>query len=296
MSVHLRTPRAVVALVLGLTLALAACGGGSDDTASSDGGKGTAATAPDTDTGSIPALDGGTHQFDAVDGSKARFINLLAKDGEGVGIDVYWGANAETGKKAATVAYGEVSDWETFQVDQDSFLTRTDGKEEVVVTFYPEGETERPIIQQAEPIEGDMRLTYTMGTGDGIGLSADQYPGSLGVGFDHEAGDPPAGKAWVAFNGSGLGGIDDGDFMVLSTADGCNDLEGTDIEGGTANSGQAYLVDVGTQSFTASDANTECAERLDPVDIDFAEGDQYVVYAYGTSLDDRRLMAVKVGE
>lgn len=298
MSAHLRAPRTAIALTIGLALVLAACGGGggSDDASSSDGGGGAGKTTTSIDLGSIPDLSDGPHEFEEVDGSKARFINLLEKDGEGVGIDVYWGTNAETGKKAGTVAYGEVSDWETFQVDKDSFTSPADGSKEVVVTFYPEGETEQPIIQQSETIDGDMRLTYTMGTGDGVGLSEDQYPGSLGVGFEHEAGDPPAGKGWVAINTSGLGGIEDGDFMILSTADGCDDLEGTDIEGGTANSGQAFLVDTGEQSFTASDANTECAERTAPVDIDIADGDQYVIYAYGTSLDDRKLMAVKLGE
>lgn len=296
MSAHQRIQRATIALLLG-ALVLSACGGGgSDDASPSDGGGSSDKTTTSIDLGSIPSFSNGPHEFEAVDGSEARFINLLEKDGEGVDIDVYWGSDAETGKKAATVAYGEVSDWETFQIDKDPVFTSDDGGKEVVVTFYPKGETEQSIIQQSEAIDGDMQLTYTMGTGDGIGLGPDQYPGSLGVGFDHEAGAPPAGKAWVAFNGSALGGIEDGDFMVLSTADGCNDLEGTDIEGGTANSGQAYLVDVGEQSFTASDANTECAERTEAVDIDFAEGDQYVVYGYGTSLEDRKLMAVKVGE
>lgn len=298
MSAHQRIQRATIALLLG-TLLLAACGGGggSDDASSgsSDGGGGDKSTTT-YDMGSIPSFESGPHEFEAVDGSEARFINVLEKDGEGVDIDVYWGSDAETGKKIGTVAYGEVSDWETFQVDKDAFLTPADGSSEVVVTFYPKGETEQPIIQQSETIDGDMRLTYTMGTGDGIGLSEDQYPGSLGVGFEHEAGEPPAGKGWVAINTSGLGGIEGGDFMVLSTADGCNDLEGTDIEGGTANSGQAFLVDVGEQSFTASDANTDCAERTEAVDIDVTDGGRYVIYAYGTSLDDRKLMVVEIGE
>ena len=245
---------------------------------------------------SIPDFKPEKAEFKEVDGSKARFINVLEKDGAGVDIDVYWGINAETGKKAATVAYGEVTDWMTFEVASDPYATPSDGSEDVVVTFYPKGETEQPIIQQSETIDGDMLLTYTMGTGDGVGLGPDQYPGSLGVGFDHEAGEPPAGKAWVALNTSGVGGIDGGDFMVLSTADGCDDLTGTDIEGGTANSGQAFVVDPGQQSFTASDANTECAQRTEPLDLDLKDGDRYVIYAYGTSKDDRKLMAVEVGE
>lgn len=297
MSAHLRTRRTAIALTVGLALTLAACGGGggSDSSSSSDGG-GKTTTSMDLGDASIPDFKPEKAEFKEVDGSKARFINVLEKDGTGVDIDVYWGINAETGKKAATVAYGEVTDWMTFEVASDPYSTPSDGSQDVVVTFYPKGETEQPIIQQSETIDGDMLLTYTMGTGDGVGLGPDQYPGSLGVGFDHEAGEPPAGKAWVALNTSGVGGIDGGDFMVLSTADGCDDLTGTDIEGGTANSGQAFLVDPGQQSFTASDANTECAQRTEPLDLDLKDGDRYVIYAYGTSKDDRKLMAVEVGE
>jgi len=300
MSALQRNRRAAVALAMGFALVLAACGGGggSDSSGSSDGGGGakTTTTFPDPGKITVPGFEPEKAAFKSVDGSKARFINVLEKDGKGVDMDVYWGTNADTGKKAATVAYGEVSDWMTFMVEKSPFTKPADGSQEVVVSFYPKGETKQPIIQQSETIDGDMRLTYTMGTGDGVGLSPDQYPGSLGVGFDHEAGDPPAGKAWVAINTSGVGGIEDGDFMILSTADGCDDLTGTDIEGGTANSGQAFLVDPGPSSFTASDANTECATRTAPVDIDLKDGDQYVIYAYGTSMDDRKLMAVKVGE
>lgn len=297
MSAHLRTRRTAIALTLGLALTLAACGGGGgSDSSSSSDGEGKATTTVDLGDASIPDFKPEKATFEEVDGSKARFINLLEKDGTGVDMDVYWGINAETGKKAATVGYGEVTDWMTFEVESSPALTPSDGSSDVVVTFYAKGETEQPIIQQSETIDGDMLLTYTMGTGDGVGLGPDQYPGSLGVGFDHEAGEPPAGKAWVALNTGGVGGIDGGDFMVLSSAGGCDDLEGTDIEGGTANSGQAFLVDPGQQSFTASDANTECAERTEPVDLDLKDGDRYVIYAYGTSKDDRKLMAVEVGE
>ena len=297
MSAHLRNRRAAVALTMACALVFTACGGGgSDDAASSDGG-GKDATTTSPDLGSILGGDPEPHEFAEVDGSKARFINLLAADGEGIDMDVYWGMDAQTGKKAATVAYGEVSDWMTIEVDQDPLFTPADGAQEVSVAFYPKGETERDqqIMQKSENLEGDVRFTYAMGSTQPFG-SDPGIPASLSVGYDHEAGDPPAGKGWVALNSIGIGGIEGGDFMVLSTADGCDDLTGTDIEGGTANSGQAYLVDVGEASFTASDANTECAERTDPVDIDVAEGDQYVIYAYGTSLDDRQLLAVPVGE
>lgn len=297
MSAHLRTRRATIALVLGAALTLAACGGGggSDGDASSDGGATT--TKASGDSASIPNFEPEAHEFaEAEGGGQARFINLLAVDGEGMDMDVYWGTDADTGKKAATVKYGEVSDWMPIQVDQDPLFTPSDGEPEVNVAFYPAGETDREqqFMQDSENLDGAVRYTYAMGTGTSSGAGG--VPASLSLGYEHEAGEPPAGKAWVALNSVGIGGIEGGDFMVLSSAEGCDDLEGTDIEGGTANSGQAFLVDPGEQSFTASDANTECAERTEAVDLDLSDGDRYVLYAYGTSLDDRQLLPVKVGE
>ena len=279
-------------------LAATACGGGggSDDASPSTGDVTT--TRASTDGGSLPDFTPEPREFAELDGGgKARFINVLAADGEGIDMDVYWGMDAETGKLATTVAYGEVSDWMPIEVDQDPLFTPTDGEDEVSVAFYPAGETERDqqLMQKSENVDGEVLYTFTMGSTKPFG-SDPGIPASLGVGYDHEAGAPPAGKGWVALNTIGIGGIEGGDFMVLSTAEGCNDLTASDVEGGTANSGQAFLVDVGTGSFAASDANTECAEKTDPVEIEFDDGDQYVVFAYGTSLEDRQLMAVKVGE
>jgi hypothetical protein len=42
--------------------------------------------------------------------AKAKFLNLTEVDGKGVGIDVWWGRPDEQAK-AASVAYGESSDW-----------------------------------------------------------------------------------------------------------------------------------------------------------------------------------------
>ena len=302
MSAHVRTRRSVAALALAAALVLAACGGGgSSSDGSSSGGdtKSTTTAAGGDGSATLPDFEPEAHEFKEVDEGQARFINMLEHDGEGVDIDVYWGNNAETGEKATTLKYGEVSDWMPMKVDEDALLTPADGSTEVVVTFYAEGETDmsQQLMQQSETLEDGLLLTYALGTGDGVGMTDEDRPAaSLSVGFENEAGEPPAGKAWVAMNSVGLGGIEDGDFMVLSSADGCDDLTGTDIEGGTANSGQAFLVDPGKQSFTASDANTECAQRTEPVELDLADGDRYVLYAYGTSLEDQKLLPLKIGE
>lgn len=297
MSARRRSTRLLVGLVIGMTLAVAACGGGGG---SDEASPGTTPTGPTTDTGddagSIPDFTVPKSEFSEVDGSKARFINMLVDDGEGVDVDVYWGNNAETGKKATTVKYGEVSDWMTIEVEDDPIMESDDGKQDINVSFYKAGETDQEslIQQKSEPLDGDMLLTYAMGwtkTYEGsVGI-----PSSLSISYEHTAGDPPAGKAWVALNSVGIDGIEGGDFMVLSDSTGCQTMTSQD-DIDTANNGQAFLVDPGTAELTASDANTDCSVKTDPVSIDAADGDAYVIYAYGTTMDDRQLLAVKVGE
>ena len=296
MSVRLHPLRAAAALAVASALVLAACGGGGgSDASSSDGSSGTKADPTTTiDAGSLPDFKPDKKEFEEVDGSQARFVNLLPIDGEGADIDVYWGLDAETGKKATTVKYGEVSDWMPMQVEKDPAFTNDDGSQDVNVVFYKAGETdlEGRIQQQAEKLEDDMSLTYNLGW---TKPSGDFVPSSLGVSFEHTASEAPDGKAWVAFNSIGIGGIEGGDFMTLNDDTGCQmmTIQG-DID--TANNGEAYLLDPGSKTFTASDANTDCSVKTDPVTLDLQAGDRYVIYAYGTTKDDRQLMALKVGE
>lgn len=296
MSVRLRSIRTVAAVAIAGALALSACGGGggSDDAKASDG-DGAKGTTTSIDLGSIPDFKPDKQSFEEVDGSQARFVNLLPIDGEGADIDVYWGLDAETGKKAATVKYGEVSDWMPMQIEEDPLVTNDDGSQDVSVVFYKAGETdiEGRIQQQSEPLEDDMSLTYNLGWTTSSG--GDYIPSSLGVSYEHTATEAPDGKAWVAFNSIGIGGIEGGDFMTLNDPSGCQTMM-TQGDIDTANNGEAYVLDPGSIEFTASDANSDCSVKTDPVTLDLQAGDRYVIYAYGTTKDDRQLMAVKVGE
>ena len=213
-------------------------------------------------------------------------------------MDVYWGMDAESGKKATTVGYGEVSDWMPIEIETNPLMEGTDGGTDVDVAFYVAGETdlENRIQQKSESVDGDVLYTFTMGTTVPFDSSVG-FPSSLSLGYDHRTGDPgpPAGQAWIGLNTIGVGGIEGGDFMVPNSADGCNDLTNGDV-GDTANSGQAWVVDAGTTEFTASDANSDCPFKTPPVSVDLEEGEGYILFAYGTTLEDRQLLAVKVGE
>lgn len=283
--------RLIAPALLAGTLLLAGCGGGGgsdaeDTTTVPSSGADTETTIADE---TLPTYDAPQQDFEELDGSQVRFVNVFAAEGEGTDVDVYWGYDADTGEKIATVPYGEVSDWIPAK-------TRPGG-DSIDVVFYVAGETDRDhlLITQGETVDGDMDLTYSLGWTTPFDPSQ-TYAASLGVGFEHEAGQPADGKAWVAFNEIGIGGIEGGDFMVLSTATGCQDLTGIDIEGGTANAGQAIEFDPGTVELTASDANTDCSTRTDPVSLDLAAGDRVIVYAYGTTMEDRQLLAVPLGD
>ena len=54
-------------------------------------------------------------------------------------------------------------------------------------------------------------------------------------------------------------------------------------------------LDPGTVTLTASDANTDCSQRTDPVTLDLKAGDRVTVFAYGTTKDDRKLLVVPIG-
>ncbi len=295
-----RRTRRLAATTLVLALVATGCGGGGgSDSSSGDGSGGsTTTTSAGTSgsTASLPPYTPDKRTFTTIDGSRARFVNLFVLKGEGTDLDVYWGNDADTGKKITTVPYGEASDWQDLQVPKDPYTKPADGSTEIQVAFYLKGKTDREsmVMNKQETLKGDMSLTYTMGWSKPFDETT--MPGSLGVGYEHEAGKPPAGKAWVALNSGGIGGIEGGDFMVLSDQSGCQTLMGTDIEGGTANSGQAFLLDPGPHSFTASDANTDCSVKTPALDLDLKDGDRYVIYAYGTTKDDRKLLALAIDD
>lgn len=292
--------RAVSALLIGLALVVSACGGGgsSDDAApAGDGGSTTTAAAPsgsDSGTDTLPPYDAPQAEFTEVDGSQARFVNLMVLDGKGIDVDVWWGYSADAGKKATTVKYGEVSDWMPIEVESNPAIGPADGSIDSRVAFYPAGKTDADslLMTEDETIDGDVSFTYALGWSKTVDPS--QSPASVGLGYEHDAVAAPDGKAWVAFSTIGVGGVEGGDFMTLNSATGCQDLTETDLGGGTANAGLPVVLDPGSVELTASDANSDCSWKTPPVTLDLAAGDRYVLFAYGTTKDDRKLLAVKL--
>lgn len=304
----------VLPIVLLLPLTLAACGGGGDasddaaapdttasataDTASSD--TSAAAATPDTTAAAdtLPPFSAPERKFYETD-AKARFVNLYTNGGKPSDVDVWWGNSPDFGEKATTLAFGTVTDYLPVKIDKDPLLVPADGSTEINVSFYLPGQTkfDAMLMQKSETLEKGLRLTFVLATDKPLPTMGGTPPAHSGatlqVGFDSQMGAVPAGKFLLVFNDLGLRSVDGGDFMTPSATGTCNTWSiANDLS--TANLGTAYVLDPGAYDVTASDANTDCSVRTAPVHLDAAAGDVWLVFAHGTTKDDRALIASKL--
>jgi hypothetical protein len=302
------TNRRIWTAVLGLTvlLAVTACGGGesAEDEASRtlDSLRDRAAEL-DTSLSELPdpAETRMENEFEEVPGVTMQFVNTYATGGSGEAVDVYWGRSISTGKKVTTVPYGTVSDPVPLEIESNPMLGRSDGEDELVVSFYPEGATEgQPLGQNSEVLnDGTTRFVSVIGATDQTGSDGAAGASTMLGKLDGIA-EPPAGQAMVVLNDIGVQAIDDGDFLTLSPQGQCDawdlfsDLDQVDAD--TGNLGTAYAAPVGATAVVASDANTDCATGLPPVDVDIADGGLYVLYAYGTTVADRQVLVLDASE
>ena len=284
-----------------LAAPLAGCGGSDPvDEARSDAEKtlsslkeGAGATASSIAEG---AGAGRAAEFKKVDGVTVRFVNTYATKGEGTDVDVYWGRGADVGKLATTVPYGTISDPLPLEVDADPLSPRADGKDELSVAFYAEGVTAgQPLVVGNEVLnDGTTRFSIV------VGPTADTGPdgnsgGTVQIGQLDTMSDPPAGQAFAVINSIGLQAVDGGDFLTLAPQGDCDGWDpATDVNIG--NTGQGFVADPGNVTVVASDANTECASGLPPVDLEIVAGGTYVLYAFGTSKDDRKIVTLDASE
>ena len=241
------------------------------------------------------------NEFTEVPGTTMRFVNTYATGGTGADVDVYWGRSISTGKKVMTVPYGTISDPVPLEIEANPMLERSDGEQELVVSFYPRGATDgQPLGNSNEVLNDDttkfvgvIAATDTT-TSDGTAGASTQLGKLDGIS------SAPAGQALVMLNDLGVQAIDDGDFLTLSPQGQCgawdlfSDLDQVDVD--TGNLGTAYAATPGSVEVVASDANTDCATGLPPVGVDIADGGLYVLYAYGTTVADRQLLVLDASE
>ncbi len=115
--------------------------------------------------------------------------------------------------------------------------------------------------------------------------------------YEEEIGEAPAGQALLLLNDIGIRGLEGGDFISLDEVGTCNQEWSSSNDIAIGNGGTAYPVPSGSVEFLAHDANiSDCAQAhpTDPISLDLAEGDRYLVLAWGTSIDDRTLEALPI--
>lgn len=225
-------------------------------------------------------------ELEKVDGAKLRIANLYAADGEGRAIDVYWGFDADTGKKFATLEYGEVSEYVVPETNATLASESDSDGSDVTVSYYLEGETEfeTQIMTEDEAMGDGDQLTFALGWSEGGTGGTSQV--IFEAGGDSPVPDPPGGKALLALVALGVDGVEGGDFVTFDPGNDCTPGEDVDILGNVA---EVLAIDPGSLEVRAYDANTECATGTEPATVDAEAGDRILVLAYGTDKDDRAL-------
>ncbi len=238
------------------------------------------------------AIGGGDVEMKEVD-STVRFLNLYSDGGTPKETDLWFGSG-QRGEKAATLAYGKITDPIKVKVDTKPLFTPGDGSTELVFSFYVPGKSD---IQ-------DQQMSITEKLKDGnrylIVLTSDSSPSMSGrVGMtttvitENKFTPPPSGSAALYINTNGVQAIENGSFVVPELAGSCAGLPALEIEG-TGNAGTASGLTPGPVSLRGTDANTDCATTIGPVDIDATAGSSYLMVAYGTTVNDRKIQVVEL--
>jgi hypothetical protein len=301
---HRARPRAFAVVTIVAMLALAACGGGGDDSDDAAPITDPAGGEPPT---SVESSDGGNGDCFGTPGSqtaRARYVNLFTNDTYPQGeIDVYQGLGADDpcGKKLATIAYGEATDYLDVNALDESGNWYT--------TAFLAGGTgeDQQIIRQSETWKGGEQVTIVFFNQDPSSGNPPAF-GSDQVFFEEPTDDPNStittvpGKAVLNISASALqytapdegwvaGVVGESDCLQ---AVGDTEFTRTNI-GGT--SLVQYPVDPGSIDLALYDSDPgTCSGEPDigPVTIDAEAGSRTLVLAYGADPNNIDLLVLPV--
>jgi hypothetical protein len=303
-----RRARSFIAFALCATLVLAACGGGDDDDSSGAAPTGGATTT--TDTGGGGGGNGDCFTDPGDQAARVRFVNLYTNPTYVKSdIDVFqgFGANDPCGKKLATVAYGEASDYVDVKAADDSGNWQA--------TAYVAGlpDDDHKIISQSETWKGGEQVTIMFFAGDPSSCSGcPPSSGSDQAFFELNPGDngntaltTVAEKAVVGINASALQYVlPDGAWATGATGtSGCLKAVG-DTDGTATNVGGTSLVEYPVApgsielALYPSEPTRTCTGPPDigPTTVDATAGSRTLVLAYGSAADDTDLLVLPVEE
>jgi len=302
---HARATRTFTGLAVSGALLFAACGGSGSSKANTTTppAGGASATTTTTSAGS----SGGNGQCYTPAGkqkARVRFVNLFTNSTyPSSDIDVWqgYGGSDPCGKKLVTVPYGHASDY----VD----VTASDESGNWSAVAYVGGSTakDHEIITQTETWKGGEQVTITFEGGE---HQADLPPSSGGDQAFFESPTPDdssalkavAGKAvlgiaaaslqYVTPNGSWVAGLTGQPACLLAVGDTAStrtDIGGTQLV--------PYTVGAGTLSvglYPSDPGKCTGTPAIGPASVDAAAGSRTLVFAYGTSAQDLKLLVLPV--
>ncbi len=255
--------------------------GGSD---SSGSGGGTSSTGGRT---------GSTTEYSDLPG-KIRFANFVSDGTQGVDLDFYWGSTLEKGELIGTVEYGEITDFHVPRRANDSVLDADEARYFAVIsgdtTSLP---TAFPVLWDQQFSETTVLSVLLAGaenlTGDALVVQSQTVR-------EEKLPTPPSGKVDVFGWSSAFDQIQDGDFVLVGSADVCSPTQG---DSGGANAGVAYIFSPGTVDLALYDANTEppCATGSVPVEATLEADHSYIILGEAETfeLSARKTVLLEVG-
>lgn len=293
--------RLPIAVVTSLSLFIAACDGGDDESGSDDddsrgGTAGTGGGAGKGGAGAGRGGSGGSGQVELTDlPGKIRFINFVSDGATGVNLDLYWGSTIARSERMATIAYGEITEFLTPRRLADDTVLDPD---EARFFMVPEGDVSGSptsfLVQDDHAFTADTVLTVALAASDNV--LSDTLAVGMQIIDEAELSTPPSDMAHVFGWSSAFDQIEDGDFVLVGAEDLCNPDQG---EPGGANLGVPALIPEGATGLSLFDANTDppCDTGATPVTDSVEAGHSYVLLgeAERYDLDARRTVFLELG-
>lgn len=284
-------------VVTSLALLVTACGDDDDSPGGTAGAGGSESSGGDG-SGDAPSGAGRGGRGGASSGveftdlpGKIRFINLVSDGASGQALDLYWGTSITRSEKAATIAYGEVTEFLTPRRLEDPILAPDEARLFMVLKDDVSSTPASFLVQEDPKFTDSTVLTVALAAADSI---SDGLVVSRTTFQEHELSTPPAGMAHVYGWDRPFSQITDGKFVLVGADGLCDPDNGED---GGSNIGFPSLMPDGTTGLALFDANTECATGTPPLEDAVEAGHSYVLLGEAETyeLDARKAVLLEVG-
>jgi hypothetical protein len=225
---------------------------------------------------------------------KIRFINFVSDGTTGQALDLYWGSSIGRGEKAATIEYGEITEFTTPRHPENSALDPDEAQFFMVLKGDTSSTPASFLVQEEPRFPGagtvlTIALAATDTLGNDLSITRQTF-------YEHELTTPPAGMAHVYGWDSAFKQIPSGNFTIVGADGICLPDDG---EAGDANLGFPGLLPDGTTGLALFDANTDppCDTGTPPLDDVVVAGHSYVVLGQADTydMDARKAVLLEVG-